>query len=129
MASIDIAHRRYIIRTLAFMAGYVAVNVAAIAGAFDDITAPGSYGLALVVAAPVAGQMWATLALMHDADEFVRRLTANRFIAAAGAAITLFSAWGFMESYADAPHVEGWLIYPLFWACFGVISPFIRTSR
>lgn len=129
MASIDIAHRRYIIRTLAFMAGYVAVNVAAIAGAFDDIKAPGSYGLALVVAAPVAGQMWATLALMHDADEFVRRLTANRFIAAAGAAITLFSAWGFMESYAAAPHVEGWLIYPLFWACFGVISPFIRTSR
>jgi len=126
---IDIAHRRYITRTLAFMAGYVAVNVAAIAGAFDDVKAPGSYLLALVVAAPVAGQMWATLALMHDADEFVRRLTANRFIAAAGAAITLFSAWGFMESYADAPHVEGWLIYPLFWACFGVISPFIRTSR
>ena len=127
--AVDIAQRRYITRTLAFMAGYVAVNVAAIAGAFDDVKAPGSYLLALVVAAPVAGQMWATLALMHDADEFVRRLTANRFIAAAGAAITLFSAWGFMESYADAPHVEGWLIYPLFWACFGVISPFIRTSR
>lgn len=129
MAGMDIAHKRYIIRTLAFMAGYVAINVAAIAGAFDDVKAPGSYLLALVVAAPVAGQMWATLALIHDADEFVRRLTANRFIAAAGAAITLFSAWGFMENYADAPHVEGWLIYPLFWACFGVISPFIRTSR
>lgn len=127
--AVDVAHKRYIIRTLAFMAGYVAVNVAAIAGAFDDARAPGSYLLALVVAAPVAGQMWATLALMNDSDEYIRRLTANRFVAAAGAAITLFSAWGFMESYADAPHVPGWIIYPLFWACFGAVTPFVRSSR
>ena len=127
--AIDVAHKRYIIRTLAFMAGYVAVNAAAIAGAFDDARAPGSYLLALVVAAPVAGQMWATLALMNDSDEYIRRLTANRFVAAAGAAITLFSAWGFMESYADAPHVPGWIIYPLFWACFGAVTPFVRSSR
>lgn len=127
--AIDIAHKRYIIRTLAFMSGYVAVNVAAIGGAFDDARGWGAYALALVVAAPVAGQMWATMALMHDADEFVRRLTANRFIMAAGLAMTLFSGWGFMESYAHAPHVPGWMIYPLFWACFGVTAPFIRSSR
>jgi len=127
--AVDIAHRRYIIRTLAFMAGYVAINIAAITGAFDNATAPGSYLLALVVAAPVAGQLWATLALMHDSDEYVRRLTANRFIVASGLAMVLFSAWGFMESFADAPHVPGWMIYPLFWACFGVSAPFVRSSR
>jgi putative oxidoreductase len=124
------AHRRYVIRTMAFMSGYVAVNVAAIFGAFDDIGNPvAAWGLALVVAAPVAGQIWATLALMRESDEFVRALTAKQFIVSAGVAMALFSAWGFGESYADAPHAPGWLIYPLFWAVYGLTSPFIKTSR
>ena len=124
------AHRKYVIRTLAFMSGYVAVNVGAIFGAFDDIRSPvAAWVLALVVAAPVAGQIWATLSLMRESDEFVRGVTAKQFILAAGIAMALFSAWGFGESYADAPHAPGWLIYPLFWAVFGLVSPFIRTSN
>ena len=54
---------------------------------------------------------------------------AKTFITASGVAMALFCAWGFAESYADAPHAPGWLIYPLFWAAFGIISPFVRTSR
>ena len=111
------------------MAGYVAINGGAIAGAFDDIRGPGAWALGLAVAAPVAGQIWATLALMRDSDEFVRALTAKRFILASGLAMAIFSAWGFVESYAHAPHVPGWAVYPLFWAAFGVVSPFVRTSR
>ncbi|WP_421936727.1 hypothetical protein [Phenylobacterium sp.] len=127
--SSDLAHRRYLLRTFAFMAGYVAINGGAIAGAFDDIRGPGAWALGLAVAAPVAGQIWATLELMRDSDEFVRALTAKRFILASGLAMAIFSAWGFLESYAHAPHVAGWAIYPLFWAAFGVVSPFVRTSR
>jgi putative oxidoreductase len=127
--AIDLAHRRYFIRTMAFMTGYVGINLFAISGAFDDRQAPGSWALALAVTAPIVGQIWATLALMHDSDEFVRALTAKRFIIASGVAMALFSAWGFMESYADATHVPGWMIYPLFWAAFGVTAPFVRTSR
>jgi hypothetical protein len=129
MPSSDLAQRRYVIRTLAFMAPYVAINMAAIAGAFEGRSTPGSYLLGLAVAAPIAGQIWATLALMRDADEFVRGLTAKRFIIASGIAMALFSAWGMVESYAGAPHVPGRMIYPLFWACFGVVAPFVRTSR
>lgn len=125
----DTAQRRYVIRTLAFMVPYVGLNVAAMAGAFDGRSAPGSWLLGLAIAAPIAGQIWATLALMHDADEFVRVLTAKRFILAAGGAIALFSAWGFVEEYADAPHVGGYMVYPLFWACFAVVAPFVRTTR
>lgn len=127
--SMDTAHRRYVVRTMAFMSGYVAINVAAIAGAFDDRAAPGSYLLGLAVAAPVAGQLWATLALMRDADEFVRLLTAKRFILASGISMALFSAWGFLESYAGATHVPGWMIYALFWVCYGAVSPFVKTTR
>jgi len=125
----DRAHKRYVIRTLLFMAGYAAINIAAITGAFDDASGLGAWALALVASAPVIGQIWATLALMRDSDEFVRALTARRFILASGLAMALFSAWGFMESYADAPHAPGWAIYPLFWAAFGVVAPFVRSTR
>ena len=121
--------RRYVIRTSLFMTGYVLVNVAAILGAFDDASGPGAWALGLVVAAPVAGQIWATLALMQQSDEFVRALTARRFIIASGVSIALFCAWGFCESYADAPHAPGWLIYPLFWMVYGVASPLVRSTR
>jgi putative oxidoreductase len=127
--AMDLAHRRYVTRTIAFMVPYVAVNMAAIRGAFDDRAAPGSYLLGLAVAAPVIGQLWATLALMHDADEFVRALTAKRFILASGGAMAIFTAWGFVEEYARAPHVGGYMVYPLFWLCYGLVTPFVRTTR
>lgn len=124
------AHRRYVVRTLGFMSGYVAINVAAIFGAFDDIGSPvAAWALALAVSAPVVGQIWATLALMRDSDEFVRAVTAKQFILAAGLAMAVASVWGFGESYADAPHIPAWIIYPLFWACFGLVAPFVRNSR
>ena len=125
----DRARRRYIVRTLAFMGGYAAINLAAIVGAFDDLKRPGAILLGLAVAAPVAGQIWATLALMRDSDEYVRALTAKRFILAAGAALAVFSAWGYVESYAALPHAPGWLVYPLFWLTYGLVSPFVRTTR
>ena len=124
------AGKRYVIRTLAFMSGYVAVNVAAIFGAFDDVATPvAAWALALVVSAPVIGQIWATLSLMRESDEFVRALVAKQFIVASGLAMAVASVWGFGESYAQAPHIPAWLIYPLFWACFGVVAPFVRSSR
>jgi len=125
----DAANRRYTIRTAAFMTGYMAINGLAIGGAFDDAKPPGSWALALVVVAPIAGHVWATLALIREGDEFARAVSAKRLILAWGICMVLACAWGFMESYAHAPHVPGWLIYPLFWAAFGVVSPFVRTSR
>lgn len=128
--AMDPAHKRYVIRTWLFMSGYVAVNVAAISGAFDEIIGtPAGWLLGLVVAALVAGQMWATMRLIAESDEFVRIVNTKRFVAAAGLTMALFSAWGFMESYGDAPHAPGWLIYLLFWSLFGLVSPFIRNTR
>ncbi|MBX9801258.1 MAG: hypothetical protein K2Y04_00695 [Caulobacteraceae bacterium] len=124
------AHKRYVIRTVAFMSGYVAVNVAAIFGAFDDIASPvAAWALALTVSAPVVGQIWATLSLMRESDEFVRAVVAKQFILASGLAMAVASVWGFGESYADAYHLPAWIIYPLFWGCFGLIAPFVKSSN
>lgn len=125
----DAANRRYTLRTAAFMTGYAAINGMAIAGAFDDLRGPGRWLLALAIAAPIAGQVWATVALVREGDEFARAVAAKRIILAWGVCMVLFSTWGLLESYANAPHAPGWLIYPLFWLSFGVISPFVRTSR
>jgi hypothetical protein len=130
LAAMDGPNRRYLTRTMAFMGGYVAVNVAAILGAFDEIIGePAGAILGLAVAAPIAGQIWATLALMAESDEFVRTLTAKRFIVAAGLAMALFSGWGFMESYGNVAHAPGWVVYALFWGLYGLVTPLIRTSR
>lgn len=124
------AQKRYVVRTLAFMGGYSAIMVAVIFGAFDAIQkTPAAWALALVVTAPIVGQIWTTLAYMRESDEFVRALMAKQFILAAGIAMALFTGWGFAESFANAPHAEGWLIYPLFWGVLGVTSPFLKSSH
>lgn len=123
------AGRRYVIRTVAFMTGYVAVNVLAIFGAFDEIIGrPIAWGLALSVAAPVIGQIWATLSLLRDSDEFVRAMLTKVFVIATGLTLAACTVWGFGESYAGAAHVPAWMAYPMFWAFFGLVSPFVRTS-
>jgi putative oxidoreductase len=124
------AARRYVFRTLAFMGGYVAIILAVSSNAFDNIrNTPAAWALAVIVSAPVIGQIWATLALMRESDEFVRAVTAKRFIAATGLTMAAATVWGFGETFAGAPHVSTWLIYPVFWAAFGCISPFIRASN
>ena len=125
------AHRRYVIRTWAFMVPYVLVCVAMMTtDAFDDIIGkPAGWVLAAAISAPIIGQIWATLSLMRESDEFVRAVTAKQFIVAAGLALALATFWGFAETFAAAPHIPSWLIYPVFWACFGVIAPFVKASN
>ena len=125
------AHRRYVIRTMAFMFPYMAICIAMMTtDAFDEVIGkPAGWVLAAAVSAPVMGQIWATLALMRESDEFVRAMTAKQFIVAAGIAMAVAVFWGFGETFADAPHLPAWLVYALFWAAFGLVSPFIRTSR
>lgn len=125
------AHRRYIVRTIGFMVPYMALCIAMmVTDAFDQIMGgPAAWVLAAVVSTPVIGQIWATLALMRESDEFVRAVTAKQFIVAAGVAMAAATFWGFGETFAGAPHLPAWLIYPLFWGAFGIVSPFIRDSN
>ena len=67
------AHRRYAARTAAFMTGYVALNVAAIFGAFDDLRRPGAWVFALAVAAPVAGLALLAQQPVHRRDRRLRQ--------------------------------------------------------
>ena len=122
--------RKYIVRTLSLMALYVLIHLGAILGLFDGILGrPAGWAVAAAVALLVAGQIWATLRLMAESDEYVRVIVAKCFILAAGGTLALWTAWGFGETYAAAPHLPGWLIYPTFWALYALASPFVRTSH
>ncbi|MFW2342157.1 hypothetical protein [Brevundimonas sp.] len=123
------AAKAYTFRTVFFMLGYVVALVLAVSGALDAIGGVSGWVLAAAVAAPVAGQIWATLAFIRDSDEFVAGVTAKRFILAAGMTFALSVFWGFAEKFAEAPHIEGWWVYVVFWALMGFMPVFIRSSR
>jgi hypothetical protein len=123
------AAKAYTFRTVFFMLGYVVALVLAVSGALDAIGGVSGWVLAAAVAAPVAGQIWATLAFIRDSDEFVAGVTAKRFILAAGMTFALSVFWGFAEKFAEAPHIEGWWVYVVFWGLMGFMPMFIRSSR
>ncbi len=123
------AAKAYTFRTVFFMLGYVVALLLAVGGALDAIGGVSGWVLAAAVAAPVAGQIWATLAFIRDSDEFVAGVTARRFILAAGMTFALSVFWGFAEKFAGAPHVEGWWVYVVFWGLMGFMPVFIRSSR
>ena len=85
--------------------------------------------LVLLLAVSVAAQFVVAYRSIAARDEFVRGLTFKRGIAAAGITITAAVLWGLGEQFLDAPHVPMWLVYPVFWGTFGIVSPFIRSSR
>jgi len=124
------AAKAYMFRTTLFMLGYVAALVLAVGGALDAIGGVSGWVLAAAVAAPVAGQIWATLAFIRASDEYVAGVTSRRFIIAAGVTFALCVFWGFAEKFAGAPHIEGWWVYVAFWALMGLMPVFVRsTSR
>lgn len=122
------AAKAYSIRTAFFMVGYVVALFLAVGGALDAIGGVSGWFLAAAVSAPVAGQIWATLAFMRDSDEFVAAMTAKRFILAAGLTFALCVFWGFAEKFADAPHIQGWWVYVVFWGLMGFMPLFIRST-
>lgn len=121
--------REYVFGTWLTMSLY-AVSVFA-AERVEDRAVPDAvlYAVALTPSLFIGGQLWVTLRLMNRVDEFLRAVMAKRFVAAAAVAFMLATTWGFLETIAGAPHLPGWLIYPAFWGAFGLVSPFIRTSR
>jgi len=85
--------------------------------------------LVLLLTASVVAQFVVAYRSVAAEDEFVRALTFKCGIAAAGVTISAAVLWGLAEQFLDAPAVPMWLVYPFFWGAFGMVSPFIRSSR
>ena len=83
--------------------------------------------LAIAPALTVALQFRYAYRVVVAKDEFVRLLAFKRMAIAGACAITAATAWSVGE-LAGLPHLPAWLIYPLFWGLFGVVTPLIRST-
>jgi len=129
--------KRFLIINLLITGGYLAVTGAMLLGVFvgprygvfHPLTGPVRWGMSACFGLFMVGQLWATLVFMRDSDEFVRGVMARQFILASGLAIASFSAWGFAEIFAGAPHIPGFMVYFWFWLFLGAVRPFVRSTR
>lgn len=124
-------NRAYIAQMAVFGALYVALIALVESVDFErDFTQPVFVYLAATApAVPISGTVLAVLKLMERSDEYVRAVMAKRFIAATGLVYILGTGWGFLELYAEVPDFPLYLIFAAFWAAFGVVSPFIKSTR
>ncbi len=83
--------------------------------------------LALLPVAPALMMLRAYLVFVRAMDEFQRRLQTEAL--AIATAITLFAsfAYGFLEEWADFPHVPLIWVFPVFAFVFGVTHIFVRA--
>lgn len=124
------AHRPYIVQSLILWAFFLA-SLAALTWGSGAAHWPvlALWALALVQAGSVGLQFALAYRLIARQDEFVRALTAKRMIAAAGLTIALAVLAGLAEQFLGLRHLPMWLVYPLFWGAFGMVTPFIGTSK
>jgi hypothetical protein len=85
--------------------------------------------LAILPALIVVAQFLAAWRAVAAEDEFVRAIVTKQMLFATGAVIALVVGWSLTGDLLGLPRLPGWLIYPLFWGLFGVVSPFVKESR
>ena len=115
-----------ILNWLLFLAGLAFLVWAKLAG---FLTPWLGWPVVILIAASVLGQFVVAYRSIAAMDEFMRALTFKLGIAAAGVTISIAVLWGVASQFLDVPSYPMWVVYPLFWAVFGMLSPFVRTSR
>ena len=91
------------------------------------LSGPLAYVAALLPALPLAGMFVSMgLYLGEETDEFQRRVQVESSLWATGGVLILCAGWGFLEMFGLAPHIEAWILVPV-WAFFmGVANLFVR---
>lgn len=123
------AIRRYQSRFLITMLFYMVFLFAAV-WAFPRYHPTGAlaYLLAILPALPIIGGIVVVgLYLAEEKDEFQRSVLVQAMIWGIGATLSLTTAWGFLEVFKLAPHIELYLVFPLFCVLTGVASSILKA--
>ncbi|MFT4091620.1 MAG: hypothetical protein QM645_12865 [Asticcacaulis sp.] len=86
------------------------------------------YAVAVLPSLPIGGTIHVVLRYLKEADEYVSGLMSRRMILASGMVLFICTFWGFAENFAQAPRFPLYLVYPMFWASFALVCPFVRRS-
>jgi hypothetical protein len=85
-----------------------------------------SFLIAASPAFPIGGVILAVMRFIDASDEYVRAITVRRFVLATGLTLFACSIWGFLETFAGVTHLPLWIVFPAFWAFYGLASIAVR---
>jgi hypothetical protein len=122
------AGRRYISRLLPTMLLYVVFLFFA-EWMFHHVHPTGVvvYLLAVLPALPLVGSLAVVgLYIAEESDEFERSIIVQAMLWGLGGALSVSTIWGFLEDFANAPHISTFYVYLFFWIFMGISQPFIR---
>jgi Kef-type K+ transport system membrane component KefB len=82
--------------------------------------------LAILPALPIVGALVVTGAYLNEEkDEFQRNLFVQAILGGIAATLSLTTVWGYLEDFAQAPHLRLAWVYPLFWIFVMAAFPFV----
>jgi hypothetical protein len=116
------AGRRYTIR-MWVAAGLCVLGsiVAAVAFKLGPPHGALAYLIAVLPALPIIGALVYTgVYLGEEKDEFQRNLLVKSLLGGTGAILSGLTAWGNLEDFAHAPHLDLVWVYPAFWLFAGI---------
>jgi hypothetical protein len=106
---------------------YVAlVFGAALAIRYYDLPQWAVIVLSLAPVAPALMMLRAYIVFTRSMDEFQRRVQSEALIIASGVIVFATFAYGFLEEWADFPHVPLIWVFPAFCAAWGAATVFVR---
>jgi hypothetical protein len=118
------ATRRYNRAAIALSLLYVALLFGAqIAIGRYGLGGPGAYLVAILPALPIIG-IFAAIGryLIEESDEYLRLLSVRQTLVASALALSVATAWGFLESFDLAPHFDAYWIAVIWFAGLGLGS-------
>jgi hypothetical protein len=85
--------------------------------------------LSILPSLPILGVIVTVgLYLKEETDEFVRNVFLQGMLWTMGLLLAFCSVWGFLEMFADFPHIPTFYTFPAFWFLFGVCYPLVRRQ-
>jgi hypothetical protein len=126
----QLAKRRYVRSFWSSIAAYVAL-VFAVPTLLRhyDIVGPLLWLLAVLPALPLLFVIYVMGRYLIETDEYERMIQTRRMLAALGAMLAVCTVYGFAETFARAPHLELFLVFPMFCFFWGLSCIFIRIAK
>jgi hypothetical protein len=116
------ALKRYNRTVIALSIAYVALLFTAeLVIGRGHLAGPAAYVVGVLPALPIIG-VFAAIGryLVEETDEYIRFLTVRQTLIAGGLALSLATAWGFLESFDLVPHFDAYWIAVIWFAGLGI---------
>ena len=118
--------RRYTIRLIGFLTGYLIVLVGGLLLARGGVADVVRVGLALLTGAMICGVFWTIFRLLTECDdEYQRLLLVKQVLLATAATLGLTTVWQFLAVYDLVAKGPQW-IGVIWLAAFGFAAPIVR---